>query len=92
MPSTLHNKPLTSEELKRIRKHAGLTQSELAKQFGLSDSRVIRRYEAGKKPPPGPVQKLYQLLRDGKLLVKSGIRLQEKAQRKGVSRKRRRTS
>ncbi len=70
MPSTSHDKPLTPEELKQIRKRAGLTLSQLARRFGLSDSsgkRTIRRYEAGERVPPDAILEQYHKLRNGKL-------------------------
>lgn len=67
MKSESDIKPLTSEELRQIRLDAQLTQAALARRFGLSDGRIIRRYEAGAKPPPKPILKLYHLLREGKL-------------------------
>ena len=62
-----HNPPLTPEELRQIRKDAGLSQSKLARLLGLSNGRTIRRYESGELIPPGPVVKLYHMLREGKL-------------------------
>ncbi len=61
--------PLTTEELRQIREDSGLTKAELACLFGLSDRRVIRRYESelGDFCPSRPVQRLYHLLREGKL-------------------------
>ncbi len=67
MKSKSDTESLTPEELRRIRLDARLTQAALASRFGLSDGRIIRRYEAGPKPPPGPILKLYHLLRTGKL-------------------------
>ena len=55
------------EELRQIRKDAGLSQSKLARLFGLADARTVRRYESGEFIPPGPVVKLYHMLREGKL-------------------------
>ena len=67
MRSEPHKKPLTPEELRQIRHRAKLSQAGLARLFGLSDGRTIRRYESGDFIPPGPVLKLYHMLREGKL-------------------------
>lgn len=70
MPSTSHDKSLTPEDLKQIRKRAELTLAELARLFGLSEQsgrRTLRRYEAGEKHPPDSILKQYYKLRDGKL-------------------------
>lgn len=58
---------MTPKELKRIRVRAGLSQSALARKFGLANSRTVRRYEAGEFVPPGPVIRLYEMLRAGEL-------------------------
>jgi DNA-binding transcriptional regulator YiaG len=49
---------MTPETFKAIRKEAGLTQSGLAALLGISDSRAIRRWEAGDRPISGPVSLL----------------------------------
>lgn len=56
---------MSPNDLREIRRRAGLSQSALARLFNLSDGRTIRRYEAGDFEPPGPVLKLYELLDAG---------------------------
>ena len=56
---------MTPADLREIRRRAGLSQAALARLFNLAEGRTIRRYEAGDFVPPGPVLKLYELLRDG---------------------------
>lgn len=63
---------MTPEKLKQIRLSAGLTQSQLAKVFGISSDRYIRELEAGfskGKPltPSRPLQMLYEMLDAGEL-------------------------
>ena len=63
---------MTPEKLKQIRISAGLTQSQLAKVFGISSDRYIRELEAGfskGKPlaPSRPLQMLYEMLDAGEL-------------------------
>lgn len=55
-------RPVTSTEFKAIRLRAGLTQSQLAARLRISDSRVIRRYEAGSREISGPVSLLMEQL------------------------------
>jgi len=57
----------TAEEIKNIRKQAGLTQSQLAELFGLSAQTRIAEYETGKRKPSKRIEILYRLLKDGKL-------------------------
>ena len=60
---------MTPEELREIRRRAGLSQAALARLFGLGGDgkRTIRRYEKGDIDPSGPVLKLYELLDAGRL-------------------------
>lgn len=52
-------------QFKSIRERAGLTQAGLASLLRLSDSRVIRHYEAGTRAVSGPTSILLELLDDG---------------------------
>jgi DNA-binding transcriptional regulator YiaG len=47
---------MTPAEFKAARKHLGLSQVEMAKFLRLSDARVVRFYEAGKRAVSGPIQ------------------------------------
>ncbi len=67
MQSESNDKFLTPDQLKQIRKRTGLSQSKFAPLLGLTNSRIIRRYEAGEKLPPDSILEQYHRLRDGKL-------------------------
>jgi len=56
---------MTPTKFKSIRERAGLTQAGLASLLRLSDSRVIRHYEAGTRAVSGPTSILMELLDDG---------------------------
>lgn len=56
---------MTPAQFKTIRERAGLTQAGLASILRLSDSRVIRHYEAGTRSVSGPTSILMELLDDG---------------------------
>jgi DNA-binding transcriptional regulator YiaG len=56
---------VTPTTFKRIRQGAGLTQSGLAALLRISDSRAVRRWEAGEREISGPVSILMELLDDG---------------------------
>ena len=58
---------MTPEEMRAIREAAGFSQAALARLFGVSRPRTIRRYETGYLEPSGPVTLLYERLRDGTL-------------------------
>lgn len=57
------------DEIKRIRREAGLTQTELARVLGLSgnSSRYVRALETGEREPSGPVIQLLQMIESGEL-------------------------
>ena len=58
-----------SADIRRIRKKLNLTQTELAKSFGVGKV-AFSRYERGETRPPGPLVKLLKLLeRHPELLV-----------------------
>jgi len=44
------------EKIKSIRQALGLSQQELAERLRLSDSRVVRRWEAGTRSVSGPTE------------------------------------
>jgi len=50
-----------SADIRRIRKHLKLTQTELAQAFGVGKV-AFSRYERGETRPPGPVVKLLKLI------------------------------
>lgn len=50
--------PLTPDELKAARKALGLTADGFAKWVQVADGRTVRRWEAGDRDIPGPVQVL----------------------------------
>jgi DNA-binding transcriptional regulator YiaG len=56
---------VTPEQFKTIRQQAGLTQSRLAALLRISDSRAIRRWEAGERQISGPVSLLMELIDAG---------------------------
>lgn len=58
---------MTPNELKAIRKRAGLTQGQLAAFLRLADSRTIRRYEDGRREVSGPVAMLLEMLDAGEI-------------------------
>lgn len=58
---------MTPDEMKSLRRDLGLTQSELADAFRLSEKggkHSVREWETGTREPSGPVSLLYELIRD----------------------------
>ena len=55
---------MTREEFLAIRKHLGLTQTDLARFLRMTP-RCIRQYELGERAVSGPVSRLMELVRDG---------------------------
>lgn len=53
---------MTPATFARIRRAAGLTQSQLAERLRISDKRTIRRWETGERPISGPVTILMEQL------------------------------
>lgn len=53
---------MTPTEFKSIRIAQGLSQKALARALGVSSARTVRRWEAGERDIPGPVQGLMRLL------------------------------
>ena len=52
---------MSGAELRRIRKHLGLTQAGFAEELGLHPNTVARK-ERGEEPTGGTVEKLARLL------------------------------
>jgi DNA-binding transcriptional regulator YiaG len=60
---------MTPLELKAARKTLGLTQGELARALGMSGDRIVRRWESGERPVPGPVARMVRVfIEDRKVL------------------------
>lgn len=53
---------MTPDELKEARHRLGLSANALADLVGVSDGRTVRRWEAGDRDIPGPVQVLLRAL------------------------------
>ena len=49
-------------KLRQVRKRAGLSQTEVAKEFGVTDRALISQFETGKRQPPLPVLLKYAQL------------------------------
>lgn len=58
----------SADEIRRIRKNAGVTQSLFAKYFGVS-TRTVEAWEAGRNKPSGPSSRLLELLQTRKLTL-----------------------
>lgn len=61
---------MNGEDMKRIRRDAGLTVREMAMMLNFDDpdrngSDRVREYERGKRAPTGPVIRLLQLIERG---------------------------
>jgi len=52
---------LTPHELKTARNALGLSADRFAATVGVADGRTVRRYEAGERAVPGPLERLLQL-------------------------------
>lgn len=66
---TIEVEPLqsySSEEIKKIRHQAGLTQSIFAKYFGVSP-KTIEAWESGRNIPSGPSRRLLSLIDSKKI-------------------------
>ena len=60
---------VTPLELKAARKVLGLTQNQLALALGMSGDRIVRRWESGERPVPGPAARLVRVfIEDRKVL------------------------
>lgn len=55
---------MTPTTLKSWRRAQGLTQSEAARFFGVSNYRTVLKWESGERPIPGYVVTILQLLGD----------------------------
>lgn len=60
---------MTPEHFKRIRQRLGLSQAGLAAYLRISDSRTVRRWEAGDYPISGPASIIMEMLEDGVIRV-----------------------
>jgi transcriptional regulator with XRE-family HTH domain len=49
-------------KLRQVRKRAGLSQTQVAKEFGVKDRALISQFETGKRQPPLPVLLKYAQL------------------------------
>jgi len=49
-------------KLRQVRKRAGLSQTAVAKEFGVKDRALISQFETGKRQPPLPVLLKYARL------------------------------
>jgi DNA-binding transcriptional regulator YiaG len=47
---------MTADDLKRVRRKLGWTTKHMAEQLRISDGRTVRRWEAGDRAIPGPVE------------------------------------
>ncbi|MBX9767545.1 MAG: helix-turn-helix domain-containing protein [Bdellovibrionales bacterium] len=54
------NRAKLSERLKKLRASLGITQSELAKEFRVTQG-AIAHWESGERAVPGPISKLIEL-------------------------------
>ncbi len=57
---------MNHETFRSIRVKAGLTQRSLAALLRISDSRTVRKWEAGERPLTGPVSILMGLMEQGR--------------------------
>lgn len=60
---------MTPQEFKEARIDLGFTQSQLAKILGMSDSRVVRRWESGERNPNEIACKVLYWLKNGHLIL-----------------------
>ncbi len=51
-----------ARKLRRVRVKAGLSQSEIAKELGVTDRAIISQFESGKRQPSLPVLLRYARL------------------------------
>lgn len=51
-----------ARKLRRVRVRSGLSQSEIAKELGVTDRALISQYESGKRQPSLPVLLKYARL------------------------------
>jgi len=51
-----------ARKLRRVRVRAGLSQSEIAKELGVTDRAIISQFEGGKRQPSLPVLLRYARL------------------------------
>jgi transcriptional regulator with XRE-family HTH domain len=51
-----------ARKLRRVRIRAGLSQSEIAKELGVTDRAIISQFESGKRQPSLPVLLKYARL------------------------------
>lgn len=58
---------MTPADVKRIRRNAGLSISQLAALLRISDARTIRRWEGGQTPVSGPASIVLELMDSGEL-------------------------
>lgn len=61
---------MTPERMRAIRRRLGVTQKEMANYLRLAPkggADTIRSWEAGRRPPSGPVTVIYEALEDGRL-------------------------
>ena len=54
--------PMRKEQLKKLRRSLGLTQTELATYLGLRDKSQVSHLENGRTPIDGPVRRLLHIL------------------------------
>ncbi|HRJ61568.1 MAG TPA: hypothetical protein PKZ99_10370 [Azospirillaceae bacterium] len=52
------------QDFKTARRKLGLTLNRMAEAVGVADGRTVRRWEAGDRDIPGPVEKLLQIWLD----------------------------
>jgi DNA-binding transcriptional regulator YiaG len=55
---------MTGEELKTLRIQAGYSTNTFAEWLGLKGDRTLRRWEAGTRPIPEPMQRFLKAIRD----------------------------
>ena len=55
---------MTPAHFREIRDAQGLSAEALSRLLGLHSGRTIRKYEAGDRPIPGPVERLMFILHD----------------------------
>ena len=61
---------MTPVRMRAIRRGLGLTQKEMAQYLRLAPkggADTVRSWEAGRRPPSGPVTVVYEALEDGRL-------------------------
>jgi DNA-binding transcriptional regulator YiaG len=59
---------MTPSELKSIRRSLGLSAEAFARLVRVASGRAVRRWEAGDRDIPGPVEVIAEGLRDSSLL------------------------